>query len=312
MKVYVGITDMDWYRTLATQPEIREVNFWKPGSESGFRALSPGEPFLFKTHWPHNRIVGGGYFEGFARLPLSSAWDFFGSGNGVADLDQMRIRVGQYRREDIRRGDDPIIGCVLLNDVSFFPEEETEPAPADFAKSIVQGKTYLARESGALPLIDLLVNKLAIRVTRPSSDSEVPVIDRPVFGELREVRPRLGQGGFKALVHGAYRDQCSITGHKIRPTLQAAHILPVGKGGEHRLDNGLLLRSDVHTMFDRGYLGVDPKFKLRVSRRVRDEFGNGDEFYEREGSMIALPEKFNERPNSEFLTWHMDTVFLRN
>ena len=118
------------------------------------------------------------------------------------------------------------------------------------------------------------------------------------------------QLAFKALVHGAYRDQCSITGHKIRPTLQAAHILPVGKGGEHRLDNGLLLRSDVHTMFDRGYLGVDPEFKLRVSRRVRDEFGNGDEFYEREGSMIALPERLIERPNSEFLTWHMDSVFL--
>jgi len=310
MKVYVGITDMDWYRTLAAQPEIREVNFWKPGGEGGFRALSPGEPFLFKTHWPHNRIVGGGYFECFARLPLSSAWDFFGSGNGVADLDQMRIRVGQYRREDIRRGDDPIIGSVLLNDVRFFPEEETEPAPADFAKSIVQGKTYLAQESGALPLIDFLVNKLAIQVTGPPSDSEVPTIDGPVFGELREVRPRLGQGGFKALVHGAYRDQCSITGHKIRPTLQAAHILPVGKGGVHRLDNGLLLRSDVHTMFDRGYLGVDPEFKLRVSRRVRDEFGNGDEFYEREGSIIALPERPIERPNSEFLTWHMDTVFL--
>lgn len=310
MKVYVGITDMDWYRTLAAQPEIREVNFWKPGGEGGFRALSPGEPFLFKTHWPHNRIVGGGYFEGFARLPISSAWDFFGSGNGVADLDQMRLRVGQYRREGIRRGDDPIIGCVLLNDVSFFPEDETEPAPADFAKNIVQGKTYLARESGALPLIDFLVNKLAIQVTSPRSDSEVPAIDGPVFGELREVRPRLGQGGFKALVHGAYRDQCSITGHKIRPTLQAAHILPVGKGGEHRLDNGLLLRSDVHTMFDRGYLGVDPEFKLRVSRRVRDEFGNGDEFYEREGSIIALPERPIERPNSEFLTWHMDTVFL--
>jgi len=310
MKVYVGITDMDWYRTLAAQPEIREVNFWKPGGEGGFRALSPGEPFLFKTHWPHNRIVGGGYFEGFARLPISSAWDFFGPGNGVADLDQMRLRVGQYRREGIRQGDDPIIGCVLLNEVTFFSEHETEPAPADFAKNIVQGKTYLARESGALPLIDLLVNKLAIQVPRPPSDSEVPAIDGPVFGELREVRPRLGQGGFKALVHGAYRDQCSITGHKIRPTLQAAHILPVGKGGEHRLDNGLLLRSDVHTMFDRGYLGVDPEFKLRVSRRVRDEFGNGDEFYEREGSIITLPERLIERPNGEFLRWHMDSVFL--
>lgn len=303
---------MDWYRTLAALPHVQEVNFWKPGGEAGFQALAPGEPFLFKTHWPHNRIVGGGYFEGFARLPISSAWDFFGLGNGVENLEQMRLRVGKYRREDFGRGDDPVIGCVLLNDVTFFPEGETEPAPADFSKNIVQGKTYVAKESGAQPLIDLLVDKLAIQVTTPWSNLEGPAIDGPVFGELREVRPRLGQGGFKALVHGAYRDQCSITGHKIRPTLQAAHILPVGKGGEHRLDNGLLLRSDVHTMFDRGYLGVDPEFNLRVSRRVRDEFGNGDEFYEREGSMIALPEKLSERPNSEFLRWHMDTVFLSN
>ena len=146
-----------------------------------------------------------------------------------------------------------------------------------------------------------------MRVLVGTDSSEYPKDCRRTEGDNR---PRLGQGGFKALVHGAYRDQCSITGHKIRPALQAAHILPVGRGGEHRLDNGLLLRSDVHTMFDRGYLGVDPEFKLRVSRRVRDEFGNGDEFYEREGSIIALPERPIERPNSEFLTWHMDTVFL--
>jgi len=310
MKVYVGITDMDWYRTLAASPEIREVNFWKPGGGVGFQALAPGEPFLFKTHWPHNRIVGGGYFEGFAQLPISSAWEFFGRGNGVADLDQMRVRLGKYRREEIRRGDDPIIGCVLLNEVTFFDERNAEPAPADFAKSIVQGKTYTAKERNSLPLIDLLVDRLAVQLNLEPESREVAAVGGPVFGNPREVRPRLGQGGFKALVHGAYRDQCSITGHKIRPTLQAAHILPVGKGGEHRLDNGLLLRSDVHTMFDRGYLGVDPEFKLRVSRRVRDEFGNGDEFYEREGFEIALPERLFDRPNKEYLEWHMDTVFL--
>jgi len=199
---------------------------------------------------------------------------------------------------------------VLLNEVSFFPESETEPAPADFSKNIVQGKTYVAKEAGALPLIDLIIDKLAVQVIPPTSREQVAAINGPMFGQPREVRPRLGQGGFKALVHGAYRDRCSVTGHKIRPTLQAAHILPVGKGGEHRVDNGLLLRSDVHTMFDRGYLGVDPEFKLRVSPRVRSEFGNGDEFYEREGSVIALPEQVRDRPNAEFLTWHMDEVFL--
>lgn len=65
--------------------------------------------------------------------------------------------------------------------------------------------------------------------------------------------------------------------------LQAAHIRPVSDGGENRLDNGLLLRSDVRTMFDDGYLGVDPAHRLVVSPRLR--------------------------PHREFLEWHLETVF---
>jgi putative restriction endonuclease len=83
--------------------------------------------------------------------------------------------------------------------------------------------------------------------------------------------------------------------------------LPVG--GEHRIDNGLLLRSDVHTMYDRGYLAVDPKYRLLVSPRLRDEFGNGEQFYAQAGQPIAVPERPRDRPNREFLEWHLDEVF---
>ena len=83
----------------------------------------------------------------------------------------------------------------------------------------------------------------------------------------------------------------------------------MSKGGEHRLDNGVLLRSDVHTMFDRGYLGVTPDYKLQVSARLRADFGNGDEFYAKHGEIIRLPQHQSDRPNSEFLEWHMDEVF---
>ena len=310
MKVYVGITDMDWYRTLAAQPEVREVNFWKPGGEGGFKALLPGEPFLFKTKSDHNKIVGGGYFQGFARLPLSQAWDFFGIGNGVSNLQELTAIVSKYRDVRIATGDDPTIGCILLNEVRFFPEGQQVAAPADFAKNIVSGKTYEVGIAETDPAIDLALQQLVIQVDKQHGESDIAHVSGPVFGNPLLVKPRLGQGAFKALVHGAYRDRCSVTGHKIRPTLQAAHILPVGKGGEHRIDNGLLLRSDVHTMFDRGYIGVDPSYKLHVSRRLRDEFGNGDEFYERAGSVIALPEREVDKPNTEFLTWHMDEVFL--
>ncbi len=131
-----------------------------------------------------------------------------------------------------------------------------------------------------------------------------------MFGAERLVATRIGQRPFQALVLDAYHRRCTITGEKIRPVLQAAHILPVAKGGENRLDNGLLLRSDVHTLFDNGYLGVDPKLRLMVSPRLRAEFENGEEFYQRSGSLIGVPDRRQDRPNAEFLEWHADTVFM--
>lgn len=130
-----------------------------------------------------------------------------------------------------------------------------------------------------------------------------------MFGNARLVRPRLGQGGFRASVLDAYDRRCAVTGHKITPTLQAAHIRPVSRGGQHRVDNGLLLRSDVHTMFDLGFLTVDATHALRVSPSLRHEFGNGEEFYAREGETVSLPTDRRLAPAAEFLEWHGDEVF---
>lgn len=311
VKAYVGVTDSDWWRFLAANPTISEVNFWQPGGNREFKVLQRGEPFLFKTKWHDgNRLVGGGYFEGFVRLKISEAWEVFGYGNGVHSLDEMRDRVSRYRREPIQIGDDPVVGCVLLNDVRIVPDELWCDAPPDFGKSVVQGKSYSLGTREGNATVDLFVKNLAYASGSPSDQSPtVRSVSGPVFGDPRLVRPRLGQGGFKTLVREAYEKRCAITGHKIVPTLQAAHIVPVSQNGENRIDNGLLLRSDVHTMFDRGYLGVAPDLKLHVSPRLRSEFGNGDEFYSRQGDVIAVPRARADRPNSEFLEWHMENVF---
>ncbi len=87
----------------------------------------------------------------------------------------------------------------------------------------------------------------------------------PMFSEPRLRRVRLGQNGFRTRVFNAYHRRCAITGTKIWPALEAARIRPVAEGGEHYLDNGLLLRSDAHRMFDWGYLGVDPSHRLMVA-----------------------------------------------
>ena len=71
VKLYVGITDYDWFKLHASKSFVEEVNFWKPSSQLGFKVLQWGEPFLFKLHAPRNFVVGGGFFTKFLRLPVS-------------------------------------------------------------------------------------------------------------------------------------------------------------------------------------------------------------------------------------------------
>lgn len=308
MKAYVGVTDGDWYRFLAARPEISEVNFWQPSGGRAFRVLEAGEPFLFKTHHPHNRVVGGGFFSGFAVLPLSEAWGLFGEANGVADIATMRQRVGQYRRSVFAPGEDPLIGSIFVRDVVFYPPGLEMASPPEFAPNIVQGKSYaLSEEPAASYFEEALRRLLGHDLENLESAWRLP---GPVFGDPRLAPRRLGQRSFQAVVTGAYHRRCAVTGDRIRPVLQAAHIRPVSSGGEHRLDNGLLLRSDAHILFDAGYLGVDPKHRLMVSPRLRTEFGNGEEFYVRAGQLIDLPDRRVDRPSREYLEWHLEEKFL--
>ena len=310
VRAYVGVTDTNWYRFLAGRPGVTEVNFWQPSGAREFRVLAPGEPFFFKTHYPHNRLVGGGFFSDSARLRVSEAWEFFGEANGVASIQEMRTRIGRYRRAPIRPSEDPMIGCLFVRDVRFFPADAVADPPPQFARNIVQGKSYdMADPAVAGYFADVLQRTLGTAVEldfgQPWHRSG------PVFGDPRLAPYRLGQQSFKAVVLDSYHRRCAISGTHIPPVLQAAHIRPVARGGEHRLDNGLLLRSDVHTLFDRGYLGVDSQHRLLVSPRLRADFSNGDQFYAKAGQVIDLPEHRADRPGREFLEWHLDEVFLR-
>ncbi len=138
----VGVTDAQWYRQLTDRPPGGEVNFWRPAGGRRFAAIAPGEPFFFKTHHPHNRIVGGGLYSGSAPLPISDAWDMFDVANGTTTFAQMRSRVAQYRPDGLADGDDPVIECIFVRETRFFHAEETAAAPPEFAPSVVQGKSY--------------------------------------------------------------------------------------------------------------------------------------------------------------------------
>ena len=95
MRLFVGVTDYDWFRLHADKAGVEEVNFWKPSSVATFRALQPGEPFLFKLHSPRNYIAGGGLFAKFLTLPVALAWDAFGEANGARALAEVKQRISK-------------------------------------------------------------------------------------------------------------------------------------------------------------------------------------------------------------------------
>jgi putative restriction endonuclease len=77
-----------------------------------------------------------------------------------------------------------------------------------------------------------------------------------------------------------------VTGEKTLPVLEAAHIKPYAIEGPHQVNNGILLRSDRHKLFDVGYVTVTPEHTLEVSPRLREEWHNGQEYNAHHGRRL--------------------------
>lgn len=300
-RFYIGVTDSRWFHYLAAlKPD--EVNFWMPGG-SGFKALPEAGLFLFKLKSPNDFIVGGGFFVRFTRLPLMLAWDAFGQKNGVESLPQL-LNILRSLRPEIHPADE--IGCCILAQPFFFPRERWIPTPADWSKNIVRGKGYESDSLEGAKLLDAVRERMhgvaeTDELLDPTDDPQRP---------LRIIRGRLGQGAFRSLVTDAYTRRCAISGERTLPALEAAHIKPYAESGPNRTENGLLLRSDLHRLFDAGYVTVTPERRIEVSGRIREEFENGRDYYRFHGrKLVVEPGDPAEWPDGGYLAWHNERVF---
>lgn len=307
MKAFVGVTDFDWFSYLSGLPNIDEVNFWQPGGHQLFRALNPGEPFLFKLHSPHDYVVGGGFFAHSTILPLSIAWDAFGEKNGARSLGEMRGRTEKYRRKAPSPAEDYQIGCILLEHPFFFEKRDWIPVPVDWKRPIVQGKGY----DTTIGLGKKLWGDIQLRLQARKDLWEEARIAEPHagYGPPVMILPRLGQGSFRIFVTDVYQRRCAVTRERTLPALEAVHIKPFSESGPHKVENGILFRSDIHKLFDTGYVTISPDYYFEVSKRIREEFENGRDYYAMHGRLIHLPPDKGLRPASEFITWHNQNVF---
>jgi putative restriction endonuclease len=232
----------------------------------------------------------------------------FGEKNGAANRGEFERLIRNYRGKDEA---DPEIGCIILNQPFFIPREHWIPAPDNWKPNIVSGKAYDDEQEWGKRIWTLVRPWMPSLVPAEASDEMIAAVSEPgrLYGQEYLHRSRLGQGAFRILVTDAYQKRCAISGERTLPVLQASHIKPYGDG-PNRVDNGFLLRSDLHILFDRGYVTVTPDLRVEISRRIKEEYENGRDYYRFHGSSLAvLPTSQIDRPNHGFLRWHNERIF---
>ena len=286
----VAVTDHDWFEYLRTESDRSEVNFGHPSPRRGFRAPE-FSPFFFKLRAPHNAICGFGYFARYTRLPVWLAWDCFEFANGFASLADMQARLGTER-----------IGCILIVQPTFFAPGDWIDQPRDWLGPIQSDKRYDLTSGEGRRIWESCLDR-AQRGALTIGES------RPRYGASLLGTPRLGQGTFRVAVSEAYGWGCAVSGEHSVPALDAAHIRPVVDDGPYSVNNGLLLRADIHRLFDQGYLTVTEDLRVEVSARLREDYENGRSYYPFHGQQVLAPRRSVDRPSAEFLRWHNETRY---
>jgi len=305
MKGYVAVTDPGWYGHLAETPGPKDANFWRPSTKA--LRLPRGTPFFFKLKAPHDAIAGYGYFWDFSVLPDWMAWETFGSANGVDGLHGLRERLRRIQRgAQIEPDPQGRIGCCLIADSVFFPRDAWVKRPADWSARTVKGKGYdLTSGEGRRVWLECQA-----RFPRGLLAGVGQSVDVPRYGSPALTLPRLGQSIFRIAVLDAYERACAVSREHSLPVLEAAHIKPYATGGRHAVSNGIALRSDIHRLFDRGYVTIDESDRFVVSRRLKDDYDNGRSYERFHGQPITRPQTTELAPDQSAMAWHRNQVFL--
>ena len=291
-KAGMAPTDLDWFEQLSTGPAYSEINFWTP-TPWNLRQLHDGDRFFFMLKEPVRKIGGYGSFVRYENHTAVEAWSLFGRANGVGSLQELAVRCSGYARRNAKEyapSDDPVIGCIVLRDAVFLPQDRfVDPADfgVEFAPQVVKAKYFDA---------NLLADVVASRNAQPDAPFQLVTATTKSYADGRRVK-RAGQPKFRRDVLRAYGYRCCISGESERAALQGAHIQPYVNEASHHVQNGLPLRLDLHALFDDGLLAIDENRRVMVSCRV-----NSADYKRHAGQQLRPPLDPRDGPSVEALT----------
>ncbi|MEU6208052.1 HNH endonuclease [Micromonospora musae] len=192
-------------------------------------------------------------------------------------------------------------------------DEETAYWRLDIRWDIPLTRFLLATETAGPEILEARVPQ--VRAMQPAesaklsaflADRQAPEPARLPAGRRRrlaQVTARQGQADFRRRLMAAYDGRCAITGCDVEAVLQAAHIDPYNGPATNRVTNGLLLRADLHNLFDRGFLWIDGRYRVRIAEGL-------DHYADLDGQLLQQVTT-DARPDKEALARHRSEAVKR-
>lgn len=286
----IAPTDMNWFNFLKEHDYNSFLNFWTP-TPWNIKGLNNGSKLYFLLKSPVRKIAGYGEFQDYLNLSTHDAWVKFGQRNGCNNKGELISKVQTYLSKNSRKYSDDvvtvdnhIIGCIILKNCQFWDEENfivPKEYDIDFANQIVKLKYF---------------DKYDPFYLEQTEYTNYQILNEPKEEYRQTVNARKGQSTFKSNILKAYNNKCCISGETCQELLEAAHIQQYVNSNSHHIQNGLLLRIDLHKLFDCGLLRIDANYRVVISSEL-----SNSSYSQFNGIVIQLPDNPNHYPSKASL-----------
>lgn len=245
----------------------------------------------------YDAIGQGGFLEKYG---FGKAYRFLLK-NGIRRYDSKAILGAAYGYQHPRKGP--------LKPSNFSGGEKTVARRLD---SLGFDVVVLQKDGQELPLLEFSAQKMTRLIENESgkADKQGEFDPSTIEDARKRIRAgiilRRGQPKFRMKLLNAYGSRCAISDCDCVDALEAAHIHPYWGDETNHIANGLLLRADLHTLFDLGKIAVEPRnYTILVASELRKTI-----YGQFHGKRLRVPHQRSDRPNTEVLTKHKEMAGL--
>ncbi|MEH2376068.1 HNH endonuclease [Nostoc sp.] len=270
-----SVVDFDFpleQKNLKKLPQFQGINFNFGGG--GCRFNSKAAPFL-DSEWENHSLIQQRQRRGVRLVDI-----FFEQGEGFKQKKEYQAAIDAYK---LALEVDPKY-VKAINRISYcesiLKKISETPKPPELTIIPELNELLLAREE---------LDKEKFFNFKSDTDARQKI--------TVSIARRQGQSQFRKSLLDAYYSKCAITNFDAEVALEAAHIIPYIETENNHPSNGLLLRADLHTLFDLNLIVIDPKtMKVHISPVLKKT-----EYKTIDGKEIRVPKDEMCRPNQEFL-----------